>query len=268
MKRYLILGLLIIVLTNIMLFTGVWINRTGLPTSELMLTERELSIPYSHHSEQENSGLLLQIKWRVPLQANDLSDRNNGRRTIDITKAEIEGLGFEAEQLVQKSNTLKNELYWALEYDGELYQKQLSIIENRYQTFLATFTLGADENKQRKKERLEEMLIEEQIQSSRVFFIESAQNAEKLIEKYHNQKNVLIVKGLAKASYNEKNNTFVLHLHTLSAANIMLTRDQTGMLDSLKPVITKTVNKPRYAVEVKWGSRFEPWITNLKKLAD
>ncbi len=268
MKRYLTLGLLILILTNIMLFAGVWINRTGLATSELVLTERELSLPYLNVSQQEDSGLALQIKWRVPLQANDLSDRNNGRRTIDITKAEIEGLGFEAEQLVQKSNTLKNELYWALEYDGELYQKQLSIIEDHYQIFLATFTKDSDKEQHRLKEQLEEKLDEEKRQSSRLFLLETAQNSEELIEKYINQKNILIVKGQARPTYDQKTNAFRLHLHTLSNPDIMLTREQMLLLKELKPVDTNVVNKPRYTVDVKWGSRFEPWVTSLKNLAD
>ena len=140
MKRYLTLGLLIIILTNIMLFLGVWINRTGQTTSELALTERELSLPYLNFSQPENSGLALQIKWRVPVQESDSGGHYNYQRSIDISKIELKNLGFKPEKLIQKSNILKKELYWALEFDGDLYQKQLSTTKDNYQTFLVTFT--------------------------------------------------------------------------------------------------------------------------------
>ena len=268
MKRHLTLGLLILILTNIMLFAGVWINRTGLTTSELVLTERELSLPYLNFSEQDNSGLALQIKWRVPVQETDPSHHYNYQRSIDITETKLGSLGFEPERSIQKSNVLEKELYWALEFDGQLYQKQLSITEDHYQTFLATFTKNSDKEQYRIEKRLEERLREETIQSSRLFFVETAQNSEKLIDKYINQKNILIVKGQARPSYNHQTNTFKLHLHTLSNPNIMLIRDQILLLEGLEPIDNKVVNKPRYAVDVKWGRRFEPWVTSLKKLAD
>ena len=268
MKRYLTLGLLILILTNIMLFVGVWINRTGLATSELVLTERELSLPYLNVSQQEDSGLALQIKWRVPIQGTDPSHRYNYQRYIDITETELVSLGFEPKRSIQRSNVLKKELYWALEFDGELYQKQLSIIEDHYQIFSATFTKDSDKEQHRLKIRLEERLDEEKIQSSLLFLLETAQNSEELIEKYINQKNILIVKGQARPTYDQKTNAFRLHLHTLSNPDIMLTREQMLLLKELKPVDTNVVNKPRYTVDVKWGSRFEPWVTSLKNLAD
>ena len=267
MKRYLTLGLLIIILTNIMLFVGVWINRTGQTTSELALTERELSLPYLNFSQPENSGLALQIKWRVPVQESDSGDHYNYQRSIDISKIELKNLGFKPEKLIQKSNILKKELYWALEFDGDLYQKQLSTTKDNYQTFLVTFTKNSDKKQHRLKQQLEKRLSEETIQSSRLFFIEAAPSSEKLVAKYINKKNILIVKGQARPSYDEQTNTFKLHLHTLSNPNIMLTRDQTLVLDGLETVDNKMVNQPRYTLDVKWGSRFEPWVTNLKKLA-
>ena len=268
MKRHLTLGLMILILTNTILFLGVWINRIGLTTSELVLTERELSLPYLNFSEQDNSGLALQIKWRVPVQETDPSHHYNYQRSIDITETKLGSLGFEPERSIQKSNVLEKELYWALEFDGQLYQKQLSITEDHYQTFLATFTKDPDKEQYRLKERLEKRLDDETTQSSRLFFLEAAQNSKRLIEKYINQKNILIVKGQVKPTYDQKTHTFRLHLLTLSNPDIMLTREQMLLLKDLKPVNTNIVNKPRYTVDVKWGSRFEPWVTNLKNLAD
>lgn len=63
-----IAGLMIIVLTNVIALGGVAYNRAGEPDGTLVLTERELRLPYSSGLARENSGLSLTIEWRT-LQA-------------------------------------------------------------------------------------------------------------------------------------------------------------------------------------------------------
>jgi hypothetical protein len=52
-----LLGFFMIVATNIVVLSGVASNRSGNPESEVILTERELQLPYKIH--EENSGLTL-----------------------------------------------------------------------------------------------------------------------------------------------------------------------------------------------------------------
>ncbi|HPU80578.1 DUF4824 family protein, partial [Accumulibacter sp.] len=57
--RTLAAGAALILLTNIVALSGVIINRTGEPESRLMLSARELSLPYRGYRQAENSGLAL-----------------------------------------------------------------------------------------------------------------------------------------------------------------------------------------------------------------
>ena len=58
-------GLALIVLTNAVALGGVWWNRSATPESALTLSERELGLPWRSLRFAEDSGLSLNLNWRV-----------------------------------------------------------------------------------------------------------------------------------------------------------------------------------------------------------
>ena len=58
-----LLALALLAATNAIVLVHVAANRRGEPESRLVLSERELALPYRSHAE--NSGLSLQLRWQL-----------------------------------------------------------------------------------------------------------------------------------------------------------------------------------------------------------
>jgi len=63
--RTLGIGVGLIVLANAVALGGVWWNRSAIPESALTLSERELGLPWRTLRFAEDSGLSLNLNWRV-----------------------------------------------------------------------------------------------------------------------------------------------------------------------------------------------------------
>ena len=100
-----------------------------------------------------------------------------------------------------------------------------------------------------------------------MFFIEAAADYESLTAKFSNQENILFMKGLAKPYYNQKQKNYSLLLKHLLVSNIMIPLKNSDIFSELMNLDKRDITSPRYAVEVKWGSRLEPWVVDVKRLA-
>ena len=58
-------GAALILLANAVALLGVYLNRSGEAESRMLLTQRELSLPWGRGMARENSGLALALNWRV-----------------------------------------------------------------------------------------------------------------------------------------------------------------------------------------------------------
>lgn len=265
MKKYLFIGLMILIGTNLAALGGVAYNRMADITAQLTLTERELILPYNYGAQKENSGMSLAINWRAP----SLNTKNYyayNAKEINITKNELLALGFTSNNLKDNYWAESRELYWAFEFDGELYQAALANANKNFQEALESFQEQENDANTREKNHREKALKKEQTTNSRLFFIEASADYDTLANKLATQQNVLIVKGLAKPYYNNSDQTYYLRLQHLSVRNIMVPLEYTNALSDLSRRDNRDIMAPRYAVEISWGSRLEPWITNAYKL--
>ncbi|NQY64728.1 MAG: DUF4824 family protein [Alteromonadaceae bacterium] len=267
MKKYLYVGLFILIGTNVVALSGVALNRSGEQTSQLTLTERELTLPYNSDAQSENSGMSLTINWRI-------FDENNGRyipysyslKSIKITEKELVDLGFGEFNEKQKFRSESRELYWALEFDGALHDAEIKKVEINYQEAQSAFNNDPNDANKRKKDDLKDSLAREKTTRSRLFFMEVAANYKTIAAKYSGLNNVVIVKGLAKPDYNRDDKTFSLSLDQLLILNIMVPLEHVDVFKGLNSRDWRIISKPRYAVDVKWGGRLEPWIIGAHKL--
>lgn len=261
MNKHLLIGLAIIVGTNLIELAGVVYNRTGQPTSALTLTERELSLPYQSRSKKENSGISLYIKWRAPTPSTaNYTGYNNREVTID--KAAYLALGFKHTYNNDDFWVESRELYWALEYNGPLYQAELNKAQTNYDKALDIYNHVQDKETLNKKNRAHDQLQREETQNSRLFFLEASADYAVLTRKYSTTKNTLIVKGLAKPYYDDELDIYRLYLRQLSVERIMIpTKFSSVFEQNFDDDFT-----PRYQVHVKWGKRFEPWISQVTTL--
>jgi len=268
MKKYLLIGLFILIGTNLTALGGVAYNRMGEATAQLTLTERELSLPYNNRAEKENSGISLSINWRTSSRPTTTSSSSNhfSSQDLKITESELNDLGFDAFDVERNSWVESRELYWALEFDGDLYLAELKKAELNYQTAVASYEEQPSDINSRDIRNSKKRLQRERISNSRLFFLEAAGNYDTLADKFSQQQNIIIVKGLAKPYYNKIQNNYHLRLKYLSVRNIMVPLEYTEVLSSLTSNYYIDIIPPRYAVDIKWGSRLEPWIVDAKEL--
>ncbi|MCL1058469.1 DUF4824 family protein [Shewanella gelidimarina] len=263
MKKYLLMGLVILIGSNVIALSGVAYNRMGAVTSQLTLTERELDLPYNRGAQQENSGMLLAINWRTATMAENTYNAYNTNET-EVTQAQLLALGFEVPDK-EYYGARSRQLYWALEFDGELHTAEIAKAEIRYQAALETYTLQPNEANDRLKDDSLVSLKKERLTNSRLFFVKASNDYESLAAEFSGQDHMLFVKGLAKPYYNVNNKRYRLLLSELLVSHILLPLEYSEVLSGLSRLGYQDIMAPRYAVQIKWGSRLEPWITNVTR---
>ncbi|MDE3274036.1 DUF4824 family protein [Pseudoalteromonas sp. G4] len=281
MKKYLIFGVALILVTNLFVLGGVFYNRIGEPTAQLVLSEREARLPYLSGFEKENSGVALSISWRaLPNENNELAYYNN--RSVALTEQQLIALGFSEIEQLKEGWAQERTLYFALEYNGELYQQSLAHAQRYYQKALSRFELDTSDsqlmhakerafetyereqhyNSRHAKERAFETYEREQHYNSRLFFLEASQDYKALDSKYAEQNNIVIVKGNAKPYFNQQTKEHFLHVSSLLVNQINVPARYVDDLVSLKAL--RGTKASSYSVTVNWGQRLEPWIVDIK----
>ena len=267
MKKYLIMGLVILLGTNLVVLGGVVYNRMGEATAHLTLTERELTLPYDGSFEKENSGTLLSINWRTPTAVDEPYYAYNSP-DVKISKDELLALGFEQSDVENDSWLESRELYWAFEFDGAVHKAEIEKAAMKYQGAVASYEEQPNDGNKRDKKDHKENLEREKTSNSRLFFLAAAADYKSLANKFSAQQNILIVKGLAKPYYNSNDEAYRLMLGHLLVSNIMVPLKYTEVFLGLDISQTKDITPPRYAVDIKWGSRLEPHIISTMRLVD
>jgi hypothetical protein len=135
--RTLAAGALLILLANAVALTGVYLNRSGEPESRLVLSQRELSVPWDWRGSKENSGLALGLNWRVGT-AESSGDYYGGYSfsggTPDwLDEARMAALGFDTKGWALDNGTrrrfersLPRDVLLVLELAGPSWQQALA----------------------------------------------------------------------------------------------------------------------------------------------
>jgi len=269
-RKLFLLAFLIVVITNIIVLSGVVFNRSAEPYREIILMERELTPQYRVH--KDNSGLSLQLTWRV-LDINGHKGYSYySRQPAWLNREKLEELGFniiadylnsDIDARLYKKPVAK-EVFIVLENNGEAYQESLT----RAQIYLEEkkVLLSSNSGDKRLNKNVKEAqrrLERERISKSRLFAIDAGIDSEWLREKYSDQTRFIIAKGLVEPRYNYQKKGVTGYIKKLSVENIHVALKHRQLLD---PVLLKNISKQnvnvssRYKVVLAYGSRYEPWI--------
>lgn len=252
----------LLILTNIVVLLGIYLNRSGDTTSEAILTQRELEVPYS--MRKENNSIFLKLVYRS-INKSKFSHEGNW-----LNIAKLKELGFDTDKyLIYKKNISRpsKEVFIVLEYDGESYKRSLKLAEETFARKEALYS--ADKSKQRAYKNAKNALAREQTSASRLFAIDAGLDYDILRQKYANKANFIIVKGLVKISNSYKEKITYGYIQQLHIQKINLPYEFKYLLKDVKPIDkynTKQNIYPNYKVEVKYGSRYEPWISSVKRI--
>jgi hypothetical protein len=262
----LIAGLGLILLTNGVVISGAIGNRVGAPESLLELTEREL--PLLRQGNRENSGLSLQLQWRTSYTRQD--DWINREKLIAMGfKLNLSDEVNVIRQYISKA--LPKEVYVVLEYDGEAYQAELR--EAGQQVAKERDLLQKDEandSQARRLESAERNLTRLAHSASRLYAVDAGLDPAQLRQRYPDNTKYLITTGLVRLSFNAWNlapDPYSGYIENINVTRIHVPLEHRQVLDTLpgQQYMEYRNPLPRYSVKLAYGSRYEPWVQEVKE---
>ncbi len=286
-RQLFMLGLALLIVTNLVVFAGVFYNRSGEPEQQITLTERELKPPY--YTFSENSGISLRIIWRV------LNDTDSDRYQYTprpimfsdywgdvawLDRDKLEQLGFDTEKIIKYGDdyqrrkvTIPREAYIVLEYDGATYQQALKNVKaNIIKANKALASKPDDEELQEQAKNTEQWLAFERVEHSRLFAIDAGLDLDALRQKYSDRNHYIFAQGLISAQYNisSKEQDVSGHIQRLHIDTIHVPLQFRQLFDNMSfPHSSRRdapPKPPRFAVNLNYGKRIEPWIESVQKL--
>jgi hypothetical protein len=279
-KKLFMIAFLVLVVTNLIVLFGVYSNRNGEAESQIILTERELQVPY--RINKENSSLSLQILWQSLGEKNSVHGRGyQSPAWLDTQK--LKTLGFNIDTISEHEDRkyryyTSKECFIVLEYNGETYQKALK----RAQIDLEEKKEASDKAPQNKQLKsyysiAQNTLKNRKAYESRLYAIDAGNDDIALREKYPDRSRYIITKGLVYFNYNYQQKKAYGGISNLSIPTIHVPLEFSKILD---PIIekeradmkkTRTYymairHAPYFKAKIAYGKRYEPWIISIEPL--
>ncbi|MDD5372357.1 MAG: DUF4824 family protein [Sulfurimonas sp.] len=266
-----VLAFILLFFANAVVLTGVYINRTMEATSQIVLTQRELQMPYKN--KRENNGMSLKLVYRI--LNTDISKGSYNKIPAWLNAEKLKELGFDTTNRDQGTAHYKKpptkEVFIVLEYDGEAYKKSLALAEENFVEKEVLFNAKKDDNRTKMDyENAKKRLNREQISESRLFAIDAGLEYEKLREEYPDKNTYIIVKGLVRLVYQNKiEKEQSASIQQLNTENIYLPYKFKHVLKDITTdddLNNRVGSAPKYEVEIKYGIRYEPWISSVETI--
>jgi hypothetical protein len=265
------LGFILLAAVNAIVLTGVASNRSGEPFSRIILTERELGMPYETH--EENSGLALRLEWRSLGTEDEHDPYTIWSPPAWLDAEKLKELGFDVDAFLMPAgeeenyrHPLSREVFIVLEKDGASYRESLKRAEAQFEEKKKiTAQNPGNEELRDEFETAHYRLKQEQRNESRLFAIDAGRDRAKLQGKYRDQSRFMIMKGRVQARYNSYEGKKVYGYISLNNPHIHVPLSQRRVFDSI-PNRSGSRKGPRYEVELAFGQRLEPWIVAVKKI--
>lgn len=274
MRNMMIAAVLLLVLTNVAVLTGVAYNRAGEPVASLDLTERELSVRKTYSDIDENSGTALTINWRNLDSDEDLDNAYRQYNTPAwLNEKKLLELGFDIEGLKNaRSENQYNfdaataDVILVLEYQGNSYKQAIEIAERQLARLSAKKNQLNKEEFDEKVKWNQEKLDELKVSETRLYVIDAGLDQQTLVRQYEGRTNTLFARG--EISVNLADKLLTGHIRELYIPEVHVPLPYSGQLS----VLTKDrayseygekAIPPRYQVRLNIGKRLEPWIDSV-----
>lgn len=272
-------GAALILLTNAVALTGVYLNRGGDPESRMTLSQRELTLPWRSGMNKENSGLSLGLSWRVSDAT--IGDYQSGYGYSGgapewLDAARMAELGFDTAAASDDVATrrrferqLPRAVLLVLELDGPAWQQALERARENAARQEAARLANADSKEfAEKAKRAQEQLKREETLGSRLFAIDAGLDRAALRAKYPDRGRYLILKGTLRprlATHEKKTRV----TGTISALAVTEINVPHALRPTLEPALRqhrRTVDDPGLAFEATLavGQRLEPWLESVR----
>jgi len=266
------LGFVLLAVTNWMLLGQVTANRQGQADARLWLTEREL--PKISWLKWENSAMELRLNWRTLSRGGADSD---DRMPVWLSGKKLEELGFRFAdgQMANPAHhrpSLSRDVFLVLEYNGLAYREALrraqQAVENEEDKLRAN---PGDKEAVSARQQAKKRIRSEELSQSRLFAVDAGTDPDQLRAVYSDPARFIIVPGLVTLRYRtEGNREWASGVITLIHGNEVHVPLELRRV--LEPILRQSDRSsregtaPRYAVELVFGSRRQPWIAAIRPL--
>ncbi|MBL8421737.1 MAG: DUF4824 family protein [Dechloromonas sp.] len=274
--RTLSIGVGLIMLTNAVALGGVWWNRSATPESALTLSERELGLPWRSLRFAEDSGLSLNLNWRVgDHEAGEFVSGYtfNGGTPEWLDAGHMAALGFAPGNLdsdggrQRYTRQLPREVVLVMELGGPLWQRALARArENAGRHAAAAAANGGSKQFADRAKRASDELAREENASSRLFVIDAGLDARQLREKYPDRSRFLLLYGTVRPTLRDRGSDAAQatgYVSRISTGRIHVPHALRRPLESARAV-DEPGGVERFSAELLVGQRLEPWIVELK----
>jgi uncharacterized protein DUF4824 len=283
----------LVVLTNSFVLIGVGYNRSGEPEAEITLSEREVPLSYVAFRSEENTELALRLHWQSPAHRWQalMFEPRPGPDWFD--QAKLEAVGYDcslpfsdplAELYYDKM--LPREAFVVLGYGGQAWTHWLEEWE-RDKVFMAEQVNKGKRSKQ-ELERFNDAYDRLPKTGSRLLAVDVGSDPIQLRQRYPDRKQFVIVRAkvrlfLVREGKTQSGERWPVHLRgevtQLLIDDIHVPFELRAVLDTLSrseaerrwtphgPFVRPgEVKDPRYGVTLRFGKRYEPWITVIRPL--
>ena len=268
----LLAGVGIILATNAVALLGAAWNRSGEPESRVVLSERELTLPYDWGLQHENSGIALLLHWRAA--RGKVEPYELPYRPLPwLNASKLRELGFDlpaqqdtADSRRQYDKLRAREVLLVMELDGPAYQASLAQVRAWTEQQLTLAARNPDNaDLQKRATRAREQLQEEEQTASRLFLVDAGLDVAALRARYPDRSRYVILRGRIKPRLDYVDHEMQVQgvVRSLSIGQVQVPepyRDLLAPLTSQRRGVGS--HGPRYSVTVAFGRRLEPWVVD------
>mgnify|MGYP001163293867 CR=1 FL=1 len=273
--RTLGVGLGLIALTNAVALGGVWWNRAAIPESTLILSERELGLPWRALRNRENSGLALNLNWRVAeREAGEFISGYtvNGGSPEWLDAARMQALGFTVgdagsdTERRRYTRQLPRAAIFVLELDGPAAQRALERArENAAHHAAAAAANAGNKEFAGRAKHAQDLLTQEENTSSRLFVIDAGLDAHALRQKYPDRTRFMLLHGTVRPSIRDRGPgqpQATGYVARVGSGPVHVPHALRGPLESLR-ARGEPGGGDRFSATLFVGQRLEPWIAEV-----
>ena len=264
----LIAGLALIAITNAVALAGAAYNRSGEPDSALRLSERELRRPYTSVANRENSGLTLELRWRVLQDASVSANAyrygfEGGGVPAWLDAQKMASLGFDTGPSARgadasRQRQLPRDVLVVLELEGPAF------LEAHTRALQAAKDIEVGKERGGGKKEADE-LIEREARSTRLFAVDAGLDRAALRNKYPDRSRYAIVHGQVRPIGMQANTQGAGYIENLDARSVNVPLDWRGMLDGVQPETygSRLGEIKHFDATLAFGQRLEPWLVSV-----
>lgn len=266
-KSALIAGLALIGTTNLAALGGAAYNRSGDPDSVLNVTQRELRPAYMGVGRKENSGLTLELRWRVLQEDESKSyyayEVEGGGAPAWLDQAKMASLGIqplsaasEPSADTRRRHPLPRDVLVVLELNGATYERSLERARK-----VAKLVEAKNERGEGQKDAREIIDRAERF-NSRLFAVDAGLDRETLRAKYPDRHKYAIVRGQVRQDWWSRAKAGGGRIDNLSAGQINVPLAWRAAFAGVLPVRYPRSDDEgrRFEARLAFGQRLEPWL--------